>query len=123
MIFKTLQAVSMEGGTSYLPENTRYSRYKRNSGGELETDRAWFRKNRCLRLYYSFQVDWQGNVVPCCFDKDSTSMMGNLLRETLSDIWNSHKYRSFRYKLNHNGKILPMCKDCSEGLKRMTIHE
>ncbi|MFC1692202.1 radical SAM/SPASM domain-containing protein [Candidatus Latescibacterota bacterium] len=121
VVLKSLQAVSMEGGTSYLPENTRYSRYKRNSDGELETDRAWFRKNRCLRLYYSFQVDWQGNVVPCCFDKDSTFIMGNILKETLSDIWNSHKYRSFRHQLNHNGKILPMCKDCTEGLKRLTI--
>ncbi|HUT63200.1 MAG TPA: radical SAM protein [Anaerolineae bacterium] len=122
VIFKTLQALSMKNRASYLPSNLNYTRYRRNAQGNLETDRRWFLKNRCLRLYYSFQIDWQGNVLPCCFDKDSVYIMGNVFQDSISKIWNSDKYRSFRNKLNSMGRVLPMCRDCTEGLKKITLH-
>ncbi|HDY89121.1 MAG TPA: hypothetical protein ENH82_13530, partial [bacterium] len=49
-------------------------------------------------------------------------IMGNVYRGTISNIWNSEKYRSFRNMLNKKGRILPICKDCTEGLKRMEIN-
>jgi len=122
VVFKTIQAISMENGVSYLPDNMKHTRYRKNAEGLLETDRLWFLKNRCLRLYYSFQVDWEGNVLPCCFDKDSTYSMGNLLRDPFRLIWNSAQYRSFRDMLNRQGRVLPMCRDCTEGLKGMNLH-
>ena len=70
----------------------------------------------------TFQIDWQGNVVPCCFDKDSTYIMGNIISDSVTSIWNSDRYCSFRNQLNRFGKKLPMCRDCSEGLRRMTVH-
>jgi len=122
VVFKTLQAASFESGELFLPDNMKLTRYRKNNKGMIETDRNWFLKNRCLRLYYSFQIDWQGNVLPCCFDKDSKYIMGNIYEDTFHDIWKSEKYRSFRNILNKKGRILPMCKDCSEGVKRMTVH-
>ena len=121
VVFKTLQAASSENGDLYLPDTMKYTRYRRENNGSIVTDRRWLLKNRCLRLYYSFQVDWQGNILPCCFDKDSKYIMGNIFDDSVDDIWNSDKYNSFRNMLNNEGRILPMCKDCTEGLKRFKI--
>ena len=123
VVFKTLQAASIENGEVYLPDNMNYTRYRKDDKGVIETDRKWFLKNRCLRLYYSFQIDWQGNVLPCCFDKNSNYRMGNIFDETVYNIWNSDKYRSFRNMLNKKGRILSMCKDCTEGLKQFKIRD
>ena len=122
VVFKTIQAASMENGLSYLPEDIKFTRYRISAEGQYETDRHRFLRNRCLRLYYSLQIDWQGNVLPCCFDKDSRYIMGNVFKESIETIWNSSHYRTFRNMLNKQGRVLPMCGDCTEGLKRKTIH-
>ncbi len=122
VVFKTLQAASLQGGMAYLPENRELTRYHEATHGDIEPERVWPLKNRCMRIYYNFQIDWQGNIVPCCFDKDSTHIMGNVFDTPVLKIWNSEPYLSFRTTLNLQGRVLPMCRDCSEGLKRMSVH-
>jgi radical SAM protein with 4Fe4S-binding SPASM domain len=122
VVFKTLQAASIPGGGELLPQDPRFSRYRKGMDGCLETDRRGMLANRCMRIYYSFQVDWQGNVVPCCFDKNSEHLMGNLISDTFDTVWNSPRYREFRRTLNHSGRVLAMCRDCTEGLRRMNIY-
>ena len=121
-VFKTLQADSFEGGEDHLPDDPELTRYRRNNDGSIETDRVWYLRRRCLRIYYSLQIDWQGNVLPCCFDKDSDHVMGNVRNENLSGIWNGERFRAFRKKIHTNGRVLAMCRDCTEGLKRKTLH-
>jgi radical SAM protein with 4Fe4S-binding SPASM domain len=120
--FKTLQAVSMEGGDAFLPRAPELSRYRRGENGILEPDKRKLAGGRCLRIYYSLQVDCQGNVVPCCFDKNSAYVMGNLWEDSFRDIWNGERFYTFRSTLNRRGRILPMCRDCTEGLRRVHIH-
>jgi len=122
VVFKTVQAASLKNGLSYIPDTMKHTRYRSSKNGKLETDKISFLGKRCLRLYYSFQIDWQGNVLPCCFDKDSRYIMGNVFKESIETIWNSSHYRTFRNMLNKQGRVLPMCGDCTEGLKRKTIH-
>jgi radical SAM protein with 4Fe4S-binding SPASM domain len=118
VVLKTLQAAWLTGGDKSLPDDLNLTRYRRKSDGTLVTDCHPFLGKRCLRLYYSFQVDWQGNVVPCCFDKNSDHILGNILTSNLQDIWNNSTYKKFRRSMNNNGRVLPMCTDCTEGLKR-----
>ena len=121
-VFKTLQAAWLDGGDAMLPDDPKLTRYRRTADGALETDRYPFIGNRCLRLYYSFQIDWQGNVVPCCFDKNSEHVLGNILNTDFNHIWNGPAYRAFRDTMNRTGRVLPMCRDCSEGVKRMEFN-
>ncbi len=121
-VFKTLQADSFEGGKDFLPDDLNMTRYRRNADGEIETDMVWYLRNRCLRIYYSLQIDWQGNVLPCCFDKDSDHIMGNVMNEHITALWNGDRFRAFRRTLIEKGRIFPMCRDCTEGLKRKTMH-
>lgn len=122
VVFKTLQAAWLPGGEKMLPDDLRLTRYRRGPNGELVTDRSRLIGNRCLRLYYSLQIDWQGNVVPCCFDKNSEQVLGNLLEQEFDDIWNGERARAFRHAMNTHGRTCAMCADCSEGLKRLTIN-
>lgn len=122
VVFKTIQAISLKDGHEFLPPDEKYTRYHPTVDGTIEPDRYPLLDKRCLRLYYSFQIDWQGNIVPCCFDKNSDYIMGNIFNETIQHIWNSHEYRTFRSMMNRDGRILPMCRDCTEGLRRKTIH-
>lgn len=121
-VFKTLQADSFEHGRDFLPDDLTMTRYRRNADGDIETDMVWYLRNRCLRIYYSLQIDWQGNVLPCCFDKDSDHIMGNVMNEHLAALWNGERFRAFRRTLIEKGRIFPMCRDCTEGLKRKTMH-
>jgi len=120
-VVKTVQAASMENGGSFLPEDMDLTRYRRNGKGGLEPERRFPLGNRCLRIYYSLQIDWQGNVLPCCFDKDSEFVMGNVFNDTVGTIWNSPEFRSFRRTLAIKGRVFPMCRDCTEGLKRKYV--
>ena len=122
IVFKTLQAASLPGGVELLPRGRVLNRYRTGECGVLETDRTFILRKRCFRLYHSFQVDWRGNVVPCCFDKDSEFVMGNLLYESSGGVWNSRPYRAFRNLLNREGRVHAMCRDCTEGLRRMNIY-
>ena len=122
LVFKTLQAAFREGGEEYLPSDPKLSRYRKGRDGTLEPDRRRIVGDRCFRLYHSLQVDCRGNVVPCCFDKDSDHVLGNLLEEPFDAVWNGERSRAFRTLLNRWGRVAAMCRDCTEGLRRLTIH-
>ncbi len=120
-VLKTMQVLSTDTAPGCLPHLEKARRYRTASDGSLAAERALFLKDRCLRIYYSFQVDWQGNVLPCCFDKDSEYIMGNLFREDFEDIWNGPDFVDFRSMINRHGRVLDMCRNCTEGLKRKTV--
>lgn len=122
LVFKTLQAAFREGGEAYLPRDPKLSRYRKGRDGTLEPDRGGLFGNRCFRIYHSLQVDCHGNVVPCCFDKNSDHVLGNLLEGSFAQIWNGERSRAFRAMLNHRGRIPAMCRDCTEGLRRLTVN-
>jgi radical SAM protein with 4Fe4S-binding SPASM domain len=68
-------------------------------------------------MWHSAVITWDGNVVPCCFDKDAKYSMGNVQTETFQDIWNNSKYNSFRANLLKSRSSIDICTNCSEGTK------
>jgi radical SAM protein with 4Fe4S-binding SPASM domain len=78
--------------------------------------RAKYHKKPCKDIYHQLGIYWNGDVVPCCYDVDGKEIMGNLLEQSLKDIWNSERYRNFR-KMVDNFKKSPegepeICKSC-----------
>ena len=61
IVFKTIQAVSYTG-KSFLPDDLKLTRYRKNADGRLETDRWFFLRNRCFRLFLSIRAVRQGSV-------------------------------------------------------------
>ena len=68
----------------------------------------------CLNPWLSVSVQWDGDVVPCCFAAGKDIVYGNLWDNTLSDIWNYSVEREKlmnRMRLNFNESGMP-CKYC-----------
>lgn len=111
---KTMQVYSIEGAERFLPLNERYSRY-RIVDGELQTKNA--QHDRCVRLWERSVITWDGVVVPCCFDKDAEYPLGTIDAQTFSEIWHSPEYHSFRNRVLTGRRDIPMCRNCTEGLR------
>ena len=41
-------------------------------------------------------VQWNGDVVACCRDYNAENLMGNVKDNSLEEIWNGEKYKTFR---------------------------
>jgi radical SAM protein with 4Fe4S-binding SPASM domain len=109
---KTAQFYEFENGNPLIPDNTEYSRYTKNSAGKYFLKKKI--RNHCLRMWQSLVITWDGNIVPCCFDKDAKYQMGNLNNSSLTEIWKSKKYDSFRKKILKSRKSIDICRNCSE---------
>ncbi|MBL7812562.1 MAG: SPASM domain-containing protein [Bacteroidetes bacterium] len=111
---KTAQIYDYEDAEDWLPKDKSLSRYSRGENGvQMQTE--W--PNRCWRLWNSCVITWDGNVVPCCFDKDAKHNLGNVADVKFKDIWNGEAYRNFRKSLIAGRKNIDICRNCSEGTK------
>lgn len=68
----------------------------------------------CLIPSSVLVVTVNGNVVPCFEDYNELNKMGNITEQSLIEIWNSPKYRSFRDDLKKKRRDAhPVCKTCN----------
>ncbi len=63
-------------------------------------DDAIRKPGRCFYLYRSMAVNPGGGVAPCCIVDDARWDFGNLVDESLIELWNSDRYRSARAVFN-----------------------
>jgi radical SAM protein with 4Fe4S-binding SPASM domain len=139
--FKTAQFNDYENGNPLMPENQRYSRYRKVKEVKMQnaickvqsakvpapspvhpfTGSPVYRftpKNRmpdsCFRMSSSCVITWDGKVVPCCFDKDATHAMGDLAKQSFREIWRGKSYHKFRMKVLSSRKSIDICRNCSQ---------
>ncbi len=112
---KTAQIYDYEQGSDLIPENEKYSRYKRNKDGGFSLKNQLF--NHCWRMWHSCVMTWDGQIVPCCFDKDAHHPMGSMKGEQFKDLWHGQKYRKFRSDLTRARSQIDICSNCTEGTK------
>ena len=98
-----------------IPTIDRFSRYRKNKEGETVQKNKL--QNHCWKMWHSNVITWDGNIVPCCFDKDAKHLLGNLNKSSLKDIWGDEKYVQFRRDVMQSRKNVDICSNCSEGLK------
>jgi radical SAM protein with 4Fe4S-binding SPASM domain len=53
-------------------------------------------KDICTLPFYTMNINFNGNVSACSFDWRHKHIMGNVSENSLLEIWNGEKYRSFR---------------------------
>ncbi len=76
---------------------------------EQETDEV---KNLCDHVINTITIRDNGDVVPCCYDLTSQSVMGNIHEKSLNTIWNSADYRNLRRSI-HTKQFIPLCDNCN----------
>ena len=74
--------------------------------------------NFCKRLWLNSTVNWDGTVVPCCFDVDSDFVFANVFENGRSfrETWKNQKYMNFRRAVLRNRTAIDMCSNCTEGI-------
>lgn len=113
--FKTAQIYGNPEESGLLPDNPRYARYKKNKEGQYVIKNKQL--NHCWKMWHSCVITWDGKVLPCCFDKDARYSMGHMQDKSLSEIWQSPPYISFRKRLLKSRKEIDICANCSVGTK------
>ncbi len=112
---KTAQIYDYQHGSPLIPDNPRYSRYQPQSDGTFALKNALL--NHCWKMWHSCVITWDGQVVPCCFDKDAHHRMGTLATHSFAEIWRSKPYEQFRNALLQSRSEIEMCQNCTEGTK------
>lgn len=115
VVFKTAQVYDFEKGNPLIPDNIKYSRYKKKPDGTYSIKNKLL--NQCWRMWSSCVVTWDGVVVPCCFDKDAKHQLGDLKKQSFKELWKSNKYQGFRQSILKSRQEIDICKNCSEGTK------
>jgi radical SAM protein with 4Fe4S-binding SPASM domain len=113
--YKTAQVYDYENGNPLIPKNEKYSRYRKGPDGKYRIKNKL--DNQCWRMWQGCVFTWDGNVVPCCFDKDAQYKLGSIKDESLKSIWKSEAYSNFRSSILKSRNKIDICRNCSEGTK------
>lgn len=115
LLFKTAQVYEFENGHPLIPDNTKYSRYRKLPNGK------WVLKNKllnqCWKMWHSCVFTWDGTVVPCCFDKDASHPMGAIKNTSFKSLWHGEAYTRFRQQILRSRDSIDICRNCTEGTK------
>lgn len=98
-----------------IPKNEDLTRYKKNESGNYSIKNKVV--NRCWRLWSSPVITQDGQVLPCCFDKDAEHALGKLNNDDFTTIWGGDNYHVFRNQVFTGRSKIDICRNCSEGSK------
>lgn len=111
--FKTAQIYDYKQGSPLIPENDKYSRYRENDDGTYSIKNRLL--NHCWKMWHSCVITWDGQVVPCCFDKDASHPMGDINIQSFKELWFGEQYTKFRSQLIQARSRIDICSNCTEG--------
>lgn len=68
--------------------------------------------NRCNYPFYTFFIDYNGDVQMCSHDWGKKMILGNINNDTIENIWNSKKFEFMRKKLFKGERDFSPCNVC-----------
>ncbi len=108
---KTAQLYDFEHGHTMLTDLGSFARYRK--AGEEYIIKGKMH-NRCRRIWTIGVVTTDGNMTPCCYDKNAKYSMGKLTDNSVRDLWKSPAFMKYRFRLLHNRKTTDICSNCTE---------
>lgn len=112
LALKTAQIYNFENGSELIPTTEKYSRYRKLPDGTYRIKNKL--RNRCLRLWSGAVVNVNGDVLPCCFDKNATYKSGNLNNSKFSEVMKGDALRNFRKSVLAERSQHEICRNCTE---------
>jgi radical SAM protein with 4Fe4S-binding SPASM domain len=111
---KSMQVTGTENIDKWIPDEARISRYIKDE----DTYRLKKGPVRgCMRMWTTAVITWDGNVVPCCYDKDAIHNFGNIYEKPFNEIWNGDERHTFITNVIRERDSYEMCKTCPQGLR------
>lgn len=96
-----------------------YGLFINNRGGNItwlgfdESDIESLKGKPCYYPFYKMFVDWDGDVMFCSNDWGKEIVVGNLVKDTLYNVWFSDKMYDIRKKLSVGDRSHSPCNKCS----------
>ena len=78
-----------------------------------ESDIESLKGKPCYYPFYKMFVDWNGDVLFCSNDWGKEIIVGNLVKDTLHNVWFSDKMYEIRKKLSVGNRNHSPCNKCS----------
>ncbi len=105
---KSAQLYDYEDGHPLMPSQDKDRRYEQDKMGK------WHRKplphSACKRAWQGVVITTDGDVLPCCYDKEHAHAYGKIGKESLQHLFHNQKADAFRHKaIAHRHAI---CQNC-----------
>ena len=124
LVFKTAQLYNFKHGHPLMPTDERYSRYKKIADGTYVHKSSPLHSTPytihrafgalCLRLWSGCVITTTGDILPCCYDKEHHHPLGNIVDQSLANIFHSKKANALRRCiLKRDGHTPAMCNNCA----------
>lgn len=111
---KSMQVLDPERTAEWMPADQGKSRYEKRNGLSFP---AGTRQRGCFRMWRGAVITTDGDVVPCCFDKNGRYVMGNLNDNSFREIWRGPEYMKFRSDVMISRSLADICTDCPQGTR------
>lgn len=77
----------------------------------------------CPFIFERLNIDSRGNVMVCGYDISANTQMGNVLHQSIRDIWHGPGFRYYRERhLAGRGKEIGLCAGCPDWQYRSWTH-
>lgn len=70
-------------------------------------------KGVCFYPFYKLFIDWNGDVLFCANDWGREKVVGNLMQQSIYEVWMSKEMRKVRETLAEDGRTFSPCSKCS----------
>jgi radical SAM protein with 4Fe4S-binding SPASM domain len=68
----------------------------------------------CFELWNSLHINSDGTVSACCIDWKHELLIGNAVKESIKEMWQSNETKKLRKQhLDDNGASIEICKNCN----------
>lgn len=113
----------------YLTEEESFGITLSNRAGAVELNNLGIKslkeplKQQCNYPFYKLLIDYNGEVYLCPNDWNRELSVGNLLKNTILEIWNSKKLKGIRKKLIKKNRNFSPCATCDvDGTLNANLH-
>jgi len=113
LIIKTFGAqLDIKKLKEFEPTDKKLSRY-----GEEEKNKI---RKSCRDIWLGININYDGNVVPCCYDPFEKYILGNVFKDGVIKVWQGKKLMNFRKAVLKNKNNIDICKNCdfNQGISR-----
>jgi len=107
---KSMQVLDPARAVEWMPLDEEKARYTKENGSLKKS----FSRG-CLRMWTTAVITVDGDVIPCCYDKNARHVMGNLYNNSFSEIWHDPKYSAFRRAVIGKRDNIDLCSKCPQG--------
>jgi len=73
------------------------------------------KRKPCSLIWQKMVIDWNGDAVLCCDDWNHSTILGNLKKQSIEEIWKGEKLKKIR-EAHIEGKFhkVPICAKCNK---------